>query len=208
VDRLVASFNTYDFFGYILCGGLLLAGSYWAFEGEFLALSTAGAFGVIGLAYITGHAVQSLANFTTERVLWWSKNPRHKAALDRLTDDNTRSDVARALAKATQRDRGDFEELSNARIFEMARSVLRHKGLDARAEVMDAMYGFCRGSATSCALLVVITVVAGLVVDQAWTRLGIAACLFATAALLLGLRTRRFGNHLADQVICDCRVLN
>lgn len=33
VDQMLTAFHAYDFFGYLLCGGLLRAGADWAFEG-------------------------------------------------------------------------------------------------------------------------------------------------------------------------------
>jgi hypothetical protein len=97
-------------------------------------------------------------------------------------------------------------DLSIPDLFAVARAELRAQQLDARAELMNTMYGLCRGLATSAGLLVPIFVAAGFQTDD-WTRLGIAIGVALVAALLYGRRATRYSCRFADQVWGDFAAL-
>src|SRR4051794_25697965 len=61
MDRVVSVFSVYDFFGYVLAGGALLAGAYWAFSDLPDEPGAATVLGIIALGYMVGHLVQAVA---------------------------------------------------------------------------------------------------------------------------------------------------
>jgi hypothetical protein len=208
MDRLVSLFSVYDFFGYVMAGGSLIAGTYWAFAELPPEPGTAAVLGIIAASYAVGHLVQSVAN------LWegWLWKKRGRPSSDRMSasskdDAHEPYDAAlQALIKKRVEAIVGSDELSVGDMFAVARAELRARQLEGRAELMNAMYGLCRGLTTSCVLLIPIFITAGIDTDD-WTRLGIALGVVIVAAILYARRATRYSYRFADQVWKDFAAL-
>jgi len=204
MDRLVSLFSLYDFLGYVLCGAGVLVGSYWAFSELPLEPGTAAMFGVIALSYAVGHAVQSLAT-VWEDTYWkhWGmpSTNRMVPGKDGAYDDALRSLILARVEQITGR-----RDLQINDAFAVARAELRARQADGRAELMNTMYGLCRGLMTTAAVLVPTFVTAGLVTDD-WKRLLIGAALMLVLGVLYLRRTTRYSYRFADQVWRDFGAL-
>jgi hypothetical protein len=201
VERIIAVLSVYDLLGYVLVGGLLVAGCYWAVEGVPAEPGVATVLGLVAFSYIVGHLVQSVSTFW-ERLVWragWPAELRLRPGHAKAYDNRLRGLVAARLGP-------DASALRLRDQFAFARAMLRARGADAQPELMNVAYGFCRGLTTSSALLAVVFVVAAIVSDRS-RPLGIAAGLAAAAAALLFVRCRRFGFRFADQVWRDLVAL-
>jgi hypothetical protein len=212
MDRLLSLFSVYDFFGYVLAGGSLIAGTYWAFAKLPHEPGTAAVFGIIALSYMSGHLVQSLATIW-EGWLWSSRGipssvrlaapspstsqPGKKTTAPRPYDSELQRVIKDRIAGIT-----GTATISTEAMFAVARAELRARQLDGRAELMNTMYGLCRGLATSAALLIPVFVAAGFKTDD-WTRLGIAIGTAVVACLLYARRAERYSYRFADQVWHD-----
>jgi hypothetical protein len=170
-----------------------------------------------------GHLVQSIAN-TWEGWLWKtrgrpSSNRMSVASKDSGRPSSNRMSVAskdsghqpydaalQTLIKQRIEGITGTKELSTDDMFAVARTELRTRQLEGQAELMNALYGLCRGLTTACALLIPILVIAG-VHTQDWTRLGIALGVVAAATLLYGRRATRYSYRFADQVWRDFAAL-
>lgn len=207
---MLSLFSVYDFFGYVLAGGLLIAGTYWAFAELPNEPGTAAVFGLIAASYMAGHLVQSVANIW-EGALWdrggVPSSVRLSAAGEHTSNKHKPYDSAlQELIKSRVSDITGAADLSIADMFAVARAELRARELDGRAELMNTMYGLCRGLTTSAALLIPIFIAAGIHTDD-WPRLGIAICVATVAVLLYARRATRYSYRFADQVWRDFAAL-
>jgi hypothetical protein len=204
VDRLFSLFSLYDFLGYVLSGGILLVGAWWAFDDLPSDIGTAAVFGLIGLSYAVGHAVQSLANLW-EGLLWKRSG---LPSTTRMTPgaDGAYADVLRKIIH--ERIKGDTgaDELATPDAFQVARAELRRQELDGRAELMNTMYALCRGLTTTAGVLLIVFIAAGFVTGD-WQRLLIGAGVMVIAVVLYAKRAVRYSYRFADQVWHDYAAL-
>lgn len=203
-------FSVYDFFSYVLAGGLVLAGTYWAFAELPHEPGAAAVFGIILLSYATGHLVQSAAT-VWEGKLWERRgvpstvriatqsSPEHMH--NGVYDEALRSLISKRIAQMS-----GAHALSPADMFAIARTELRARQLDGRAELMNTMYGLCRGLTTACALLIPIFIAAAVYTDD-WTRLTVGIALMVLASMLYFMRAQRYSYRFADQVWRDFAAL-
>jgi hypothetical protein len=204
MDRLISVFSVYDFFSYVLSGGTLIAGCYWAVAGVPDEPGAATVLGVIAIAYVAGHLVQAIGA-RWEKLYWaqrggWPSDARvNEDDNEHQYDDAFRSYLREVLAR---KHGAEAERLSSTERFALARADLRAGGAEARAELMNTLYALSRGLATSSALLTVVFIVAA--VDRAeWEPFGWAALITAAAALIFLGRFSEFGYRFADQVWKD-----
>jgi hypothetical protein len=222
MDRLLSLFSVYDFLGYVLAGGTLLAGTYWAFAEVPDDPGAAAVFGIIALGYAVGHLVQSVATIWEGSL--WNRQGKPSSLRMSALDHNHKLPRSRPSTKEAKPDNlgkhrpydPPLQELIKTRVeritgtaeldadvmFAIARADLRARQLDGRAELMNTMYGLCRGLATSASLLIPIFIAAGIETGD-WTRLGIAIGVMLVAAFLYVLRAVRYGYRFADQVWQD-----
>ena len=100
----------------------------------------------------------------------------------------------------------DRDDLDIADAFAVARAELRRRQLDGRAELMNAMYGLCRGLATATALLIP-TFIAAAIVTGDWQRLLIGTGVMLVLAVLYFRRAERYSYRFADQIWRDFAAL-
>lgn len=200
MDQLPSLFSVYDFFGYVISGAGVLVGSYWAFSELPSEPGTATVFGLIALSYAVGHAVQSLAN--AWEAIWWSW--RGVPSTNRMTpgkagayDASLRSLILLRIEELTGR-----PDLGIDDAFAVARAQLRAQQLDGRAELMNTMYGVCRGLTTAAGFLFFIFIAAAVVTDD-WKRLLIATGVMIVLVVLYARRASRYSYRFADQVWRD-----
>src|SRR5205814_146970 len=86
--------------------------------------------------------------------------------------------------------------------FAVARAELRARQFDGRAELMNTMYGLCRGLTTTAGILVLVFVAAGFVTGD-WRRLAIGIGVMVVALVLYLRRADRYSYRFADQVWRD-----
>lgn len=99
------------------------------------------------------------------------------------------------------------QDLGVAEMFSFARAELRANHVDERAELMNTMYGLCRGLTTATGLLIPIFVGAGIKTDD-WGRLVIGIAIAAAFSILYFRRTARYSFRFADQVWLDFAALH
>jgi hypothetical protein len=204
MDRLISVFSVYDFFSYVLSGGTLIAGCYWAVAGIPNEPGTATVLGLVALAYIAGHLVQAIGArweklYWVERGGWPSDTRVDDNDEKRRYDDAFRSHLRDVL---TRTHGPDAANLSSKDRFALARADLRAAGAEGRAELMNTLYALTRGLATSSALLTLVFVVAALD-ERDWEPFGWAALVTAAAAVIFVGRFSEFGYRFADQVWKD-----
>jgi hypothetical protein len=203
VDRLISLFSVYDFFSYVLSGGMLLAGAYWTLAGVPDEPGTAVVLGLIAAAYIAGHLVQALGA-RWEKLWWkarggWPSDARLDPGSARAYDLKFRAFVTSRLVAGHG---SETEGFATPEQFAFGRHDLRARGADGRAELMNTLYALSRGLATSSAILTVVFVIAWLVEDQ-WDPFGWAALILLGACAIFVSRLDDFGHRFADQVWKD-----
>lgn len=208
MDRLFSLFSVYDFFGYVLAGGVLLAGTYWAFARLPEEPGASAVLGIVALSYMAGHAVQAVATVWEGAV--WKRTGMPSA--NRMSDASTETSTAyEAALQALIRERVEHitgkAGLSAQTMFAIARAELRRRSSDSRAELMNTMYGLCRGVATAMGLLVPVLVAAAFSTGD-WKRLAIAIAVATASAALFARRAHRYSYRFADQVWHDFAALS
>ncbi|HEX8743954.1 MAG TPA: hypothetical protein VF712_12545 [Thermoleophilaceae bacterium] len=200
MDRLISLFSLYDFLGYVVSGAAILVGSYWAFEGLPAEPGAATTLALVVLSYAVGHAVQAVA--TVWEGWFWRRSGIPSS--NRMTPESPQAykQPLRELIDARIAEITGRRDLDAADAFGVARAQLRASQLDGRAELMNAMYGLCRGLATATGLLVP-TCIAAAIVNDEWQRLLIGAAVMLGFAVLYLKRAQRYSYRFADQVWRD-----
>lgn len=209
MERLLSLLSLYDLLGFILPGGLLAAGTYWAFAGLPDEPGGAATLGLIGLFFIVGELVQGVG------VLWESRYwkrvtwPSERLMAEPKEGREALGDKMQAMIEAKLvADHGEAAaELSPASKFALARADLRARGLDGRSELLNARYSMARGLVTGTTGLIVVFAVAAGTTDDHRRNL-IALAVSAAAWPFFFNRFRRFGDWFARQAWQDYAALH
>jgi hypothetical protein len=197
VDKL----TLYDYLGFILPGGIVIASVAYGFELATIraAPSAEGLILLTAAAFVVGHLNAAVANLL--QPLAWGQRPgaRLSSTLGVFGKSGTYSE------EAQQRIEEDFASLYPQGVdfqqrFNLGYTRLRQEGLDTGAQIMNQQIGFYRNMAASTLTAMVIVGVATLQGHDAlkwwlWLPLG------AVAVLLEVFRFRRFWGRFGNEVI-------
>lgn len=161
-------FSTYDFFGYLACGFLLVCAAEFAFDGKWLLFANpTPAIPLLafwfGIAYVTGHLVASISSFLIEHTLVRRllRSPE-ETLFNPVTGCRSylfpvyyhpfpQATRDRVLERST---RAGFTKADRALFFHCHTKV---KGLPTTSERLATflnIYGFCRNMCMACLLAI------------------------------------------------------
>jgi hypothetical protein len=198
-------FSPYEYLAFLLPGGLLLLAVSVVFEGWPPPDPGAGLLVIlIGLAFVVGHAVASVASWL-EPVAWGHlPGQRPNPFWGTIGKRGQYSETDRSQVEQDFRDRlgatGDLPA-----IYALGYTKLQQLKLDAHLQVLNQQIGFYRNTATACLLAILLELSTG--VFAVGTPVGSRVALYGAGLALFATRYRRFWRYFTDAVIRGVRLL-
>jgi hypothetical protein len=198
-------FSPYEYFSYFFPGATVFGAYYFAsFGPPDKEPGAAVALGVIGIAFVLGHAVAAVASWL-EPILWGhvpgGKTDPTWGMFGRKGTYEESEQEAITIA-LTQR----YGNMPFRSAYNLAYTELQQAGKDHQLKVMNQQIGFYRNMSFACLLSAVIV---AYVAIEGHTHLHMLpwAPFFLVSAALFSYRYRRFWRNFGDNVVRGFRAL-
>jgi|Deesub1362A_J573_1020465.scaffolds.fasta_scaffold02991_8 hypothetical protein len=215
MEKLLSTYSLYETLGFLFPGMLIVGEITFLLvsldKANFSSFSKYGiSFGIFFVlaSYLVGHLIQAAANYM-EKLVFKIKSiePPTRDILGGKSD--LFSDPLKKKIREAAQDYFNLPStVSEKDIYKLCYSLILSKGLGARAETMNALYGFYRGmTAASLLSLAIFLVLLFFYYNTSWfvVYLLIFLC-FLVATSLFFNRFRRFSLRFADYVYRDFYV--